>query len=103
MFGLLRGLDALGDDVDAQAAPEVDDRADDLAAFSLRALHERRIDLQLVDREAMQIAERGVAGAEVVDSKTAAELANALDDRERHFRILHDRALGDLEMQCGRI
>src|ERR1700738_2515010 len=58
VLGLLSGLDAFGDNLDAQAAAEVDDRADDLGALPLRTLHERRIDLQLIDREAMQVAER---------------------------------------------
>jgi hypothetical protein len=31
--------------------------------------HERLVDLQFVDRQALQVRERGVAGAEVVDGQ----------------------------------
>src|SRR4029077_16317215 len=101
VLGLLSGLDALGDDLDTQAAAQVDDRADDLGALPLRTLNEGRIDLQLIDREAMQIAQRGGAGAEIGDGEAAADLANPLDDGKSDLRILHDGALGDLEVQRG--
>src|SRR5712692_9610713 len=65
---LLGGLDPFGDDVDRQAVAEGQDRADDLDVLRLaRGAHERRVDLQRVDRKAMQVAERRVAGPEIVE------------------------------------
>ena len=46
-----------------------------LLRLLLDLLHELAVDLHAVDREAAQVAERGVAGAEVVDGDAHAELA----------------------------
>src|SRR5438270_8214171 len=50
----------------------------------------------------MQVAERGISGAEIVDGKGAAQLADMLDDGVRVLGVLHDRALRQLEMQARR-
>src|SRR6185503_20616875 len=61
---LLLGLDALGHGDHAYVGAELRHRADDgEAVFLLAELHdEGAVDLDLVEREAAQIAERGITG-----------------------------------------
>src|SRR4051794_11282994 len=72
-------FDALGGDHQAELVPEVDRGADD--DLVLRVLtergHESPVDLQLVHRKLLEVSERRVAGAEVVDGDLAAQAAQA--------------------------
>ena len=72
-------LDAFGDRLQAERVGEAHDGGDDGAvvrvAASVEAVDEGAVDLQQVDREAPQVAERRVAGAEVVDRELHAEIA----------------------------
>ncbi|KAG1244133.1 hypothetical protein G6F65_021980 [Rhizopus arrhizus] len=65
---LRRGLHPFGGGGNVQAAPDAVDGADDgkcfLAGFDV--LRERLVDLDLVEFERAQIAQRGIAGAEIV-------------------------------------
>ena len=65
---LLHGLDALGGNANAEFAREVDRGPDDgqRIAFLPKVAHEGFVDLQLVERKASEVAERRVAGAEIV-------------------------------------
>ena len=76
---LLGGLDALGRDLHAEAAAETDHGMDDRRGVrrALDAAHEARIDLELVEREAAQIEQAGIAGAEIVERKPHAERLEA--------------------------
>src|SRR3546814_1364627 len=63
-------FDALGGGLHAQRLGERDDRLDDrgvAVAGDRRAAHERLVDLDLVERRLLQIAERRLAGAEIVE------------------------------------
>jgi len=63
-------FDAFSDDVHAHVLGQRNDRADDfdvLGSFA-DAAHERAINLQSINREAMQIPERGITGAKIVDA-----------------------------------
>src|ERR1041384_5753788 len=67
---LTLGLDALRNDAHAERAGHADDRLDDRAvavAVLAEAHHERAVDLQAVERVALEIPQRRVAGAEVVE------------------------------------
>ena len=68
---LIHRLDAFGDHVEAQLGSERDDGTDDRHLRMRHAaivghLHERGGDLDGVEREAVQVAERGMTGAEIV-------------------------------------
>jgi hypothetical protein len=101
----LLALDAFGDDGEAEVVAEVDRRADDhgvvLVAFHLH--HERLVDLEHVDREPFQVAERRVAAAEIVDRERDAQLAEPVEHRAGAQRIREDRALRDLELEVSRL
>ena len=61
--------------------------------------HEGPVDLDRVEGEALQVGERGVAGAEIVERQAGAELADARQHLRRIFRVLHHQRLGDLQLQ----
>src|SRR3712207_8708535 len=54
------------------------------------AVDERAVDLQLVDREALEVAQRGVARAEVVEDQPHAQLLEA-GRSEEHTSELQSR------------
>src|SRR5437773_1770305 len=89
----------------AQRAAQLDDGLAEhvRVADTLTAGDERAVDLELVDLERVQVAERRVAGAEVVDRQPKperAQLADALDGLEPRRQ---QRALGDLEGEIRRV
>ena len=60
---------------------------------------EGAVDLQRVEGEAVEVGERGVAGAEVVEDEADAELVQRLQRGDRRRRLLDQDALGDLQAQ----
>ena len=62
-------------------------------------LDEGSVDLDLVERETAQIAERRIAGAEIVHRDPHAELAQLVQGRQRRVGVLQQHRLGDLELQ----
>ena len=76
-------LDPLGDHVERERPGHADDRLDDRRPLLLDAerVDERAVDLQRVEGEAVEVGERGVAGAEVVEDEAHAELAERLQGR----------------------
>ena len=65
--------------------------------------HEGLVDLEEVDREALQILERGVAGPEVVDGQLHAHVGQQPQLAVDPGGIGHEHALSDLEAQAGRL
>src|SRR5207253_2490240 len=65
---LLGSLDALDDDALAEVLRERDDGGENVRAARIERVlrEERAVDLDGINREAVQVAERRVAGAEVV-------------------------------------
>ena len=78
---------------------EVDDGPDDgdvLAALAQRR-DEAAVDLDLLHREALEVGQRRVPGAEVVDREADAEVAQPVQQRDGAGGVGHDRALRDLQ------
>src|SRR5882762_7898393 len=98
-------LHALGHHLHAQVAPEQEDRLDDAAVLLVRAHRpdEARIDLEQVDGQPVQVAERAVPGAEVVDAQLQPELPQAGQAPRRGGGVLDQHALGDLQPQRARV
>src|SRR5690242_10827059 len=65
--------------------------------------HERSVDLEEVDREVLEVAERAQAGAEVVEREAATQLAQRLDESIGLREARDRRGLGDLEADLARI
>src|SRR5665647_3910533 len=72
---LLLGFHALGDDRHLQAMAEPDDGPDDRGRLRVAAEidDEGAVDLDLVERESLQIGERRIAAAEIVHGNAYAE------------------------------
>src|SRR4051812_8310659 len=100
---LVVGLDALGDRPEAEAGGDVDDGAHDRRVVRLLAetVDERAVDLDRVDRHALQARQRRVAGAEVVEQDADAERAERLERRAGRGDVLEQHALGDLEAEAA--
>ena len=99
---LRRSFDALGDDAQLERAGEADDCAHDgfAAVVLVESLHERAVDLEHLDREGLEVRQRRVTRAEVVDDEMRAEAAQRREDARRGRRVVHQHALGDLEPEC---
>ena len=81
-----------------------DDGARDRRRFGAGvAFHdEGTVDLERVDREALQVGERGVAGTEVVDRDGDAHRLQFVQHGERPLHIAHQHAFGDFQFEIGR-
>ncbi len=98
---LLLGLDALRDDDELEAAPHRDDRHRDggVVLVAGKVTDEGLVELDAVDREALQVVERGVAGSEVVHRDADALLLEALQGVDRVLGVLHGAGLRDLQVE----
>ena len=62
---------------------------------------ERRIDLELVDGQPVQVRQRGVAGAEVVDRGADPDVVQPADHVHRQHGVVHDLRLGELAPEAA--
>ncbi|MNJ72367.1 hypothetical protein D3C77_690050 [compost metagenome] len=60
---------------------------------------ETLVDLQAVQREALEVAQRAIAGAEVVQRQADAQAGEAAQVGVQFRAILHEHAFGDLQHQ----
>ena len=90
-------LHSLGDHLHPEVVREVDDRPDDdrVVLDRTHVHHERAVGLDLDDRESLEVDERRVAGAEVVDREPLVHVAELLE-HAGHGGV-DQRALGELE------
>jgi hypothetical protein len=61
--------------------------------------HEGPVDLDDVDGELVEVAERGVAGAEVVERDHGAEILQVVEHDQRPFAVAGENALGDRDAE----
>jgi len=82
---LFKGFDPFGGDQQPEIVGEDDDGADDrqVRAGPADAGNKGSVDLDRVDGDVAQVAERGVAGAEVVDRQADTEGAQVGQRRQR--------------------
>src|SRR5258706_2195419 len=102
--GLVGLLYALGNDLEPERPPELDDRPGDgrPVGAGRHPGDERAVDLERVDGEPLEIAQRRVAGPEVVDRQVRAERSQLFERVDGAVGALHEAALGDLEDEAGR-
>jgi hypothetical protein len=102
---LLPGLDALGDHLQPEAPGQGQDGPGDgnILRVAGQILDEATVDLQGIDGQALQVAERGIAGAEVIDRHPDAELAEFAEGLHRRGQVLDQQAFGDLHLQEARL
>jgi len=77
---LLNGFDALGDGLEVQRVGDLDNRAAQRPVLlgPRQRTDEAAVKLEDVDRESLQIAERGIPGSEVVNSDSPASSTSPL-------------------------
>src|SRR5687768_5906487 len=104
-FELLGRLHAFGEHRDAEAAAEADDRADDRSRLGVvdHVLNEAAVDLDLVEREHPEIAQRRITGAEIVHRDADAQCLQPLEGCQRAGGVLDQQSLGDLEIETRRL
>ena len=97
---LLLGFHALDDARQLQVPAQVDDRLDDVAAGGQRLdiLDEAAVDLDLVEGQAMDVAQAGVAGAEVVKRDVRPQRFERLQAFATLVEIAHQGGFGDFEI-----
>ena len=97
---LVRSFDPLGDDLELHGARQPDDGADQGRAGRfgpVERLDEGPVDLEHVHREPLEVAQRRVAGAEVVDGDGDAHLPQLGQGNGGPLGVVHEDVLGDLE------
>ena len=92
-------LDAFGDGPKPQCVGHVDDAAHDgLVLLAARdPPHEGPVDLEVVDREPAQVAQRRVPGTEVVEGELNAQRLQLAQPRDGSVDVGHGGGLGDLQ------
>src|ERR1700712_595627 len=80
----------------------MEDRPDDDAVVGVggEIADEGAVDLELVAVEVLEVGERGIAGAEVVESEADAQLIDLADRLAGARRVGHRHLLGDLELEA---
>ena len=98
---LVQRLDALGRTPHAERLRQRQrgHRNGTAVGTGLDVLDEALVDLDLVERERAQIAERRVARPEIVQRNLDAKILDLVQPFERELRIRHQHGLGDLEFQ----
>ena len=82
---------------------EEDPRTIDIVQVVRQAVDEGFVDFQHVQRQAFEVAERGVAGTEIVDGQLQAECLEIMKDLQGLLGAVHDEAFGDLQLQALRV
>ncbi len=103
---LLERLDALGDDPQAQGAGQGDDRGRHGAGRSGRGAqvpHEGPVDLEVVDGQVLEVGQRGVARAEVVDGDPHPVGPQFLQHLAAGAQVAGQGRLGDLQAQVAQL
>src|SRR5581483_1502917 len=72
---------------------------DDRSCPPRRRAHERLVNLDRIEREALQVRERGMPGAEIVQRQPGTELLYPGQHLRRVLGVLHDQRFGDLELE----
>ena len=101
VLDLLGALDAFRHHVEAERMRHGDDGGGDRLVVRVGGdvADELLVDLEGVDRQALEVGKRGIAGAEVVDREGDADRLQAPQRRDRLLGVRHHHALGQLQLQ----
>ena len=97
--------DELGDRLLAHAPGDVDQRLHDswFGGVLGEAADELAVDLEVVERQVLEVVEGAEAGAEVVEGEPAAQAAQPLGEAPGPLDVHDRRRLGHLEDEPGRV
>ena len=98
---LFLGFHALRDHRHSEPVTKADHRANDRGGLRIapEIHHKGAIDLDLVERERLEIAQRRIAAAEIVHGNAHAERLQPPQQREAAVEILDQHALGDFQFE----
>ena len=98
---LLLCLDPFGDDVEAERTGHVDDAShnDPVPGRAGDVLAQPLVDLEIVERQRLQIGKARIAGAEIVDGRAKAAAAQLGEQGGRAGKVLDQPAFGHLDGQ----
>src|ERR1700678_2155117 len=103
-FELCLGCHAFGDDLETQVVPERNNGAHDRGIVRILAdvRDKGAIDLQRIERKALQIIQRTVAGTEVIDGERKSEFLERQQRTAPGFGIAHQNAFGQFQLEQRR-
>src|SRR5260370_8872006 len=98
-------LHTFGDHTNVQSLAHRDHGRDDcsVASSTRDVLDEGLIDFQSVDREALQVIQRGMPYAKIVDGNAHPDVLQVEKHLSAHGRVEHGRALRDLDLEQLRV
>jgi hypothetical protein len=104
-FGLLLGLNALGDDLEVEAFAHHQDGANDMFGgfVDCDLADEAAINLDLVESEFAQPPQARLAGAEIIKRNPDPDGVEFIDHLGGNLRIAHHRGFRDLQFEPARI
>src|SRR5690606_21221043 len=93
--------DLLGDHLEIQRAGELDHGGDHGLIHRVHGevADERAVDLQIIERQVLEIAEGGQSAPEIIEGELAAHTVQHADEALRVLDVGDHRVLGDLEAQ----
>ena len=98
------GFDAFGDDVEVECVDHADHGADKGVGGEVTAegFDEAAVDLECAEWEVLEVAERGVARAEVVDREVDTQALEASEGIGGGTEGADERTFGDFEVKIAR-
>ena len=98
---LLGGFHALGNHFQPQGLAQGDDGVDDGLVVRVReqVAHKALVDLDLVQRHALEVAQAGIAGAKVIQRKTHPQRAQGGHGGDGGVQIIHKQAFGQFQLE----
>ena len=101
---LFFNLDSLGRHGQVQAVSQGDNCAYDRCIFGVirEVYQERLVDLQLFNREALQVTQGGISGTEIIDGQGTTQVTDRVKNGKRPFYISHHDTLSNLDHQFFR-
>ena len=100
---MLRRLNPLRDHADAETPGQTGDGVDDLSAFArlVHRLDETAVHFQSVEGQAVQLAERGIAGAKIVNFEADSHLGQFIQNQVGRRGIVRQDRFGHFQPQSA--
>lgn len=99
-FQVFLAFDAFGDGMEAEGIGDAHDGLEE-AGVRLGAAEEGLVDLQGFKREAAEVLEGGVAGAEIVEFEAHAQLLDGFEFLPGDVDLFDHGGFGDFQAQAG--
>src|SRR5437762_9575691 len=102
--GLGGGLDTFGDSMESEAfgEPQQMPEEDLVVGAAAEIADKGAVDLDRVDRQRLQMPQRGMPGAEIAERDTATSLAQRADNTGGFVDVVERRGCGDLDDDAAR-